>query len=82
MVVYRLPNLEIGLTVGVTVRQGMLTPTRHLIPPLVFLGVLVSLIFTVDCSIYLNWTLILAVNFSVYLTRRTDFDSVLFRLPN
>jgi hypothetical protein len=45
MVVYRLPNLEIGLTVGVNVRQGMLTPTRHLVPPLVFLGVLVSLIF-------------------------------------
>jgi hypothetical protein len=33
---YRLPNLEIGLTVGVTGRQGMLTPPRHLIPPLIY----------------------------------------------
>jgi hypothetical protein len=31
----RLPDLEIGLTVGVTFQHGMLTPPRHLIPPLV-----------------------------------------------
>jgi hypothetical protein len=47
-----------GLMVGVTGRQGMLTPPRHLIPPLVFPGVRVRLICSVDCSIYLNWTLI------------------------
>jgi hypothetical protein len=29
------PNLEIGLTAGVTGRQGMLIPPRHLIPPLI-----------------------------------------------
>jgi hypothetical protein len=40
---FRLPNLEIlifafemGLTAGVTGRKGMLTPPRHLMPPLVF----------------------------------------------
>jgi hypothetical protein len=31
---------------------------------------------------YLNWSLILTADFSVYLTRRTDFDSGLFRLPD
>jgi hypothetical protein len=31
---------------------------------------------------YLNWTLILTADFSANLTRRTDFDSRLFRLPN
>jgi hypothetical protein len=30
---YRLSNLEIGLTVGVTGQQEMLTPLWHLIPP-------------------------------------------------
>jgi hypothetical protein len=33
---YRLSNLEIGLTAGVTGQQGMLTPLWHLIPPVVF----------------------------------------------
>jgi hypothetical protein len=33
---YRLPDLEIGLTAGVTGRQWMLTPPRHLIPRLVY----------------------------------------------
>jgi hypothetical protein len=33
---YLLPNLEIGLTAGVTGRQGMLTPPWHLIPPLIY----------------------------------------------
>jgi hypothetical protein len=31
-----LPDLEIRLTISVTNQQGMLTPPRHLIPPLVF----------------------------------------------
>jgi hypothetical protein len=30
---------------------------------------------------YLNWTLILTADISVYRPRRTDFDSGLFRLP-
>jgi hypothetical protein len=75
-------KLEFGLTVGLTGRQGMLTPPRHLIPPLLCPGVHVSLIFTVDCSIYLHWKPILTVDFSVYLTERTDFDCGLFCLPN
>jgi hypothetical protein len=33
---YRLPELELGFTAGVTGLQGMLTPLRHLIPPLVY----------------------------------------------
>jgi hypothetical protein len=32
----RLPDLELGLTVGVTGRQGMLISPRHLIPPVLF----------------------------------------------
>jgi hypothetical protein len=52
---------------GVTRRQGMLTPPWHLIPPLVFPGVHVNLIVTVDRSIFLI---------------RTGFDSGLFRLFN
>jgi hypothetical protein len=52
---YRLSNVEIGLTAGVTGQQGMLTPPWHLIPPLVFPRVRVSLIcFIVDYSI--TWT--------------------------
>jgi hypothetical protein len=31
-----LPELELGLTAGVTGRQGMFTPSSHLIPPLVY----------------------------------------------
>jgi hypothetical protein len=60
----------------------MLNLPRHLIPPLVFPGVRVSLIFTVDYSIYLNWTLILIADFSVYLTGRTDIDCGLFHSRN
>jgi hypothetical protein len=33
------PDLETELMVGVTGRQGMLTSTGHLIPPLVYPGV-------------------------------------------
>jgi hypothetical protein len=33
---YRLPNLEMGLTVDVTGQQGILTPPRHLILPLIY----------------------------------------------
>jgi hypothetical protein len=33
---YRLSNLEIGLTAGVTGQQGMLTPPCHLISPLIY----------------------------------------------
>ena len=32
---FRLPDQDYGLTAGVTGQQGMLTPPRHLIPPLV-----------------------------------------------
>jgi hypothetical protein len=42
---YCLPDAEIGLTAGVTGRQGMLIPPRYLIPPLVFPGTRASLIF-------------------------------------
>jgi hypothetical protein len=38
--------------------------------------------FTVDCSVNLNWTQIFTADFSVYLNNRTDFDSGLFRLPS
>jgi hypothetical protein len=38
---YHLPNLEIGLTAGVTGREVMFTPPRHLIPPMVYSEVLV-----------------------------------------
>jgi hypothetical protein len=33
---YRLSNLEIRLTAGVTCQQAMLTPPWHLIPPLIY----------------------------------------------
>jgi hypothetical protein len=67
---------------GVTGQQRMLTPTQHLIVPLVFPGVRVSLILTMDYFIYLIWTLILTADFSVYLAVLTDFDCGLFRSPN
>jgi hypothetical protein len=38
--------------------------------------------FTVDCSIYLNWTLIVTADFSVNLIGRTGFECELFRLPD
>jgi hypothetical protein len=74
---YHLPNLEIGLTADVIGQHGMFTPPRHL-----FSGICVSLILTVDCFIYLNWTLSSTADFPVYQTRRTDFDCRLFGLPN
>jgi hypothetical protein len=83
----RLPDLELGLTAGVTGRQVMLTPPRHLIPPLVFPGVHVNVIVTVGHSMYLTnfmftWpgTLILTADCSVYLTGHIDFDCGLFCL--
>jgi hypothetical protein len=63
---------------GVTGQQRMLTPPRHLILPLVFPGVHVSLIFIVDYAMYLIWALILTADFSVYLAGLTDFDCGLF----
>jgi hypothetical protein len=33
---YRLSNLEIGLTAGVAGQQGMFTPPWHLIPLLIY----------------------------------------------
>ena len=54
-----------GLTAGVTGQQRMLTPSRHLILPLVFPVVCVSLIFDVDYFIYLICALILTADFSV-----------------
>jgi hypothetical protein len=79
---FSLSKMKIGLTAGVTGQQVlMLTLPWHLIPPLVFSGVHVSLIFTVDC--FIAWTghwfwlqifpltwhgvLILTVDCSVYL---------------
>ena len=41
-----------------------------------------GLIFTVDYSMCLIWTLVLTTEFSVYLTGLTDFDCGLFRSPN
>jgi hypothetical protein len=62
----------------VTGRQGMLTPPRKVIPPLVFPGVCVAMMFAVDCSISLNLTLNLTADFSVYPTTCTDFDCRVF----
>jgi hypothetical protein len=43
--------------VGVTGRQGMLTPPRHLIPPPVFPGVRVSPFVYMTCNSYLNFAI-------------------------
>jgi hypothetical protein len=42
MLMFRLPDLEIKFNAGVFGGQGMLTPPRHLIPPLVYPGIRVS----------------------------------------
>jgi hypothetical protein len=42
---YRLPNLDIGLMVGVTGQQGMLTPSWHLKLPLIYSDVRVRIAF-------------------------------------
>jgi hypothetical protein len=55
----------VGLTAGVTGQQRMLTPPRHLILPLGLPEVHVSLIFSVDYSMYLIWALVLTADFSV-----------------
>jgi hypothetical protein len=60
----------------------MLPPLRHLILPLVFPGIRVSLVFIVDYSMYLIWALILTADFSVYMARLTEFDCGLFRSLN
>jgi hypothetical protein len=43
-------DIEMGLTVGVAGRQGMHTPPRHLIPPLLCSGACVCLIFRICIS--------------------------------
>ena len=62
----RLPDQDYGLTAGVTGRQGMRTPPRHLTPPLVCPGVRVCpTLFCIpfgtyeidDCSISMPFTL-------------------------
>jgi hypothetical protein len=63
--------------VGLTGQQRMLTPPRHLILPLVFPGVCVSLM-SLNYSMYLIWALILTADFSVYLAGLTDFVCRLF----
>jgi hypothetical protein len=55
-------------------QQGMLTPPRHLILPLVLPGVHVSLIFDVDYSMYLVRAMLLIAYFSVQPIGLTDFD--------
>jgi hypothetical protein len=65
---YRLSVLEIRLTADVNSRQGMLTPPRHLIPPLVYLEVRVcphSQIYISyrtyevdDCSLFTSFHLV------------------------
>jgi hypothetical protein len=89
---YCLPELELGLMVDVTGQQGMLTPPRHLIPSLVFPGVRVNLRFSCTWSEHWFWlwnfpftwldTLILSVEFSIYLTGHTDFVCGIFHLPD
>jgi hypothetical protein len=59
----------------------MLTPPRHLILPMVFPVVRVSLILN-GLFMYLIWTLILTADFSVYLAGLIDFDCGLFHPPN
>jgi hypothetical protein len=78
---YLLCNMEIGLRAGVTGQQGMLTPLRHLIPPLVFPVVCVSLILT-GLFHYLIWVLICTSDFSIYLAGLIDYDCRLFHSPN
>jgi hypothetical protein len=39
---YYIPNLEIGLTAGVTGRQGILNPPGHLIPILIYSVICIS----------------------------------------
>jgi ABC-type sugar transport system permease subunit len=59
----RLPQHELGHMVGVSGRQRMLTPPRHLLLHLVFPGIRVSLVFTVDYSMYMIWALTLTADF-------------------
>jgi hypothetical protein len=61
----RLPDLEIGFTANVIGQQRMLTPPRHLIPPLVFPGIHVCpiLYFTRDLW---DWSLIVIVPFHAF----------------
>jgi hypothetical protein len=66
----------------VTGQQRMLTPPLHLILPLVFPGVRVSLIFIVDYSTYPILALVLTADLSVYLAGLTDYDCGLIRSPN
>jgi hypothetical protein len=45
--------MELGLMAGVIDQQGMLTPPRHLIPPLLYPGVRVSPFISLICISYL-----------------------------
>jgi hypothetical protein len=82
IMVLRIHDHGTGLMVGVTGRQGVLTPPRHIIPSLVFFEVRVSKIFTMDYYTHLVWILTLTADFSVYRTGHTYFDCGLFGFPN
>jgi hypothetical protein len=64
---YGLPELELGLMVGVTGRQGMLTPPRHLIPPLVYPEVRVC---TILKFLFPTWLMrLMTVRYLCYFTK-------------
>jgi hypothetical protein len=72
----RLPELELLLTAGVTGRQGMLTPPKHLTPPLVcpqrsVLALLPDLYF-----LQVLWDWLLFVIYAIYFTHKfTEFEN-------
>jgi hypothetical protein len=68
--------------VGVTGQQRMLNHPRHLILPLQFPGVCVLLIFTVDYSMYLIWTLVFTAHFPFYMIELTDINSSMSNDPS
>jgi hypothetical protein len=73
----RLPELELGFTAGVTGRQGILTPPRHLIPSLVYPEVRV-------CSVLgfvfpAGFLILITVRYSCYLFKKLSFS--IFFLP-
>jgi hypothetical protein len=68
---YRLPDLEVGFTAGVTGRQGMLTPLRRLIPPLMYARSFSDLYFLQDL-----WDRLLFIIHSIsYYCRNGSFAS-------
>jgi hypothetical protein len=75
---YRLSNVEIGLTAGVTGQQRMLTPPWHLIPPLIYSEVRVRPFSDLYFLLDLRYRLLIVIFVISFLRRKMTLGSIFY----